>query len=201
MVRQISVCQRGETHTPQTAESGGFRVFRLCHLLEDTGLFLTRSISIIPLRNSWDFSTTTACSFPGAIPKTAWGSFVVRDSFMPSHVWTISPPFMSVIICVYVHAFSDLFFLFLQVYVPWRYAPGNSVYCALGFWALSVFVAEGGEVPCCVLLSRAVLCRAVCVWDAMSLADKHKVKRQRLDRICEGRVCHRTFVCHFFFFF
>lgn len=38
---------------------------------------------------------------------------------------------------------------------------------------------DGGEVP------TSTPCRAV--FDAMSLTDKHKVKRQRLDRICEGK--------------
>lgn len=44
----------------------------------------------------------------------------------------------------------------------------------------------GGAVPHQVVPSCAVLC-----FDAMSLTDKHKVKRQRLDRICEGK----SYVC------
>ncbi|KAM7381449.1 hypothetical protein PAMA_012335 [Pampus argenteus] len=53
-----------------------------------------------------------------------------------------------------------------------------------GFTSLEVFVAEEEKVPCRAKPCRAVPCRAA--FEAMSLTDKHKVKRQRLDRICEG---------------
>lgn len=157
-----------EKHTLQTAESGGFRVFRLCHFSDDVG-------ALFPPAASPSFHWRTSGIFPQLLPaaspvpstRRALGKLCSRASFYAFPCMKYFPSvYMRVIIitCICTCVFSSFIFLLLQVYVPWRYAPGNSGDCALGFWALSVFVAEGGEVPCCVLLSCAVLCPAVCVW-------------------------------------
>lgn len=40
-------------------------------------------------------STSSACSFPDTIATTTLGGgFVVRDAFMPSHIWNIFPLFL-----------------------------------------------------------------------------------------------------------
>ena len=199
-------------------EHGSFVTF----FLEQMGHFVTNSIWVsVCLKNVcvWfaDFLCIYCLQLPGLFVSKRLSDFVVKDSLMPScvtvflYINNVCMRGLCVCVCVCVCVctrivFNQVFFFlsFLQVYVPRRYAPGNSADSALGFWTLSVFSwlrRRGGTLPSRAVPSCAVLCLTQCPWltntkwrgSGWTGSVKVKVLKVALVRTCP--------LCLFVFFF